>query len=87
MNSVFCAFNCSLSLHVHLATSWMHCDMLAWSVLASDGAGPAINLGVVRVQVGRQTAVGNQRHQVGGIQDDEYLKFRLLRHVMTRHAI
>ena len=31
--------------------------------------GPAINLGVVRVQVGRQTVVGNQRHEVGDIQD------------------
>jgi len=32
--------------------------------------GPAINLGVVRVQVGRQRVVGNQRHKVGGIQDE-----------------
>ena len=37
MNSVFCAFNCSLLLDVQLATSRIHCDTLAWSVLASDG--------------------------------------------------
>ena len=38
MDSVFCAFNCSLLLDdVQLATSTMHCDTLAWSVLASDG--------------------------------------------------
>jgi len=35
MNSVFCAFNCSLLLDVQLATSRIHCDTLAWSVLAA----------------------------------------------------
>ena len=36
-NKLCRAFNCSLLLDVQLATSRMHCDTLAWSVLASDG--------------------------------------------------
>jgi len=68
MNFVFSAFSCSLMLHIHLHTSSKHRDMLAPEQANISRLTPAVNLRIIRIQVGMQTMFGDQRRKIGSVQ-------------------